>query len=127
MEVSQKGNVVTTGQNLDLLTVAQLSEAIGASAGVGLFISLRSLTGLGGVRMIDDSQDMTPGDVKLALKCSLQHATKLMKAEMGAIDIGTGKVPRWRVSRENFTEWHERKEAEARTACGSGRSLWGRS
>jgi len=66
-----------------------------------------------------DVEHLTPGDVKLALHCSLHHALKLMKTEMGGIDISTGKVPRWRVSRENFNEWLERRNDTARMAYGS--------
>ena len=73
-----------------------------------------------------DDEHLSPGDVALSLHCSVRHAGELMRREMGAIDIGLGKVPRWRVSRENFEAWQERKGATARMAFGSAGQRGGR-
>lgn len=73
-----------------------------------------------------DDEHLSPGDVALSLHCSARHAGELMRREMGAIDISLGKVPRWRVSRENFDAWKERKDATARMVFGSAGQRGGR-
>src|SRR5690242_18629907 len=65
-------------------------------------------------------EHLTPSDVALELHCSRRHAGDLMRREMGAIDISLGKVPRWRVSREDFEQWKAReRESSQRMVSGS--------
>lgn len=65
-------------------------------------------------------------EIAASLGCSRRHAVELMP-EMGAVDISREGSRRalWRVPKENFYEWLERKAAPA-TASGSAGASTGR-
>ena len=64
---------------------------------------------------------LTSADIATELGCSLRHACDLM-AEMSPVDIsrqGSAR-PLWRVSREDFESWKERRKSDGERGTDSG-------
>jgi hypothetical protein len=70
---------------------------------------------------------LTASEIAGELGVSRRHASLLIR-EMSPIDVSKGKVARWRITRDDFDAWLEkrREEGERRMACGSGAVPGGR-
>jgi len=59
---------------------------------------------------------LTCSDIALELRCSRRHAADLMR-EMRPVNIGGGRL---RVTREDFSEWMDRKREDVMRKMASG-------